>query len=198
MNTNTQVSHSPLSVSSQALNVCVILGFLKLHDAPMLRTLGSRCWPGWVVQLALLFLLSCMWTFCQVTRPFHLNITGAGWNVFPTKPKTVCLSSQNCHELEKMDLEECILVRELVVALFTTNFMLVVFVSVGSGNVSWLLSVWVAIRLYEERQMWLPPCQEGEWVQWLWQFLSYFRQTTEMETEKKWHRRYNFFCGIQN
>lgn len=61
---------------------------------------------------------------------------------------TFVFSSQNCHELEKMDLEECILVRQFVVSLFSPHIMLVVFIYVESGIILGLDQfVCVEIRL---------------------------------------------------
>ena len=72
----------------------------------------------------ILLSVSCVLTCIPLVRTtIHSTSLCLNWIKSPSH-KTICLSSQNCHELEKMDLEECILVREFVVSVFPPKTIL--------------------------------------------------------------------------
>lgn len=107
---------SPNSPQQAIVCMCVLSGSLKLHDAHTLPTLGSPCWPEWVR------------VFFRLDQPCISLLHLADLLLFS--------SSQNCHELEKMDLEECILVRRRLASWLIPNMVLVVVLRLSCSN-SW-------------------------------------------------------------
>lgn len=117
---------------------------------------------------------------------------------FTTAAKTICLFLQNCHELEKMDLEECILVRVCGFFVYTQHHTPDIYLC-WIWNNSWLWSVYLRLECRKKADVIVcragcVSCQEGEWLQ----YLSCFWQKAESQTEKKWHRSCNIFSVIQN